>query len=118
MRLTQRLRGVLGTMTLWAVVFAAAGLAGLIPLAFLGVLPPFELSRFLRFAVNSAVSWGLGGAAMGMAFATAILLGERKRSFGALSTRRFAAFGFIAGALVPLGMATFYEITGHSSPAI
>ena len=54
---------------------------------------------------------------MGLAFATAILAGERKRTLGALSSRRLAVWGFVAGAIVPMGIATIAELTGRSSVA-
>lgn len=55
---------------------------------------------------------------MGFAFAAALLLGERKRTLIALSPRRFTAWGFVAGAIVPMGIAMVYQLTGHSSIAI
>ena len=118
MNLMRRMRGVVGTMGVWAVVFGVVGVAGLIPLSLLGVLQPFQLGPFLRFAGNSFVRWGLGGATMGFAFATTILLGERRRTLDALSSRRFTAWGFLAGAIVPMGIAMVYELTGRSSIAI
>ena len=103
MNLTQRARGVMGTMSVWAAVFGVAGVAGSLPLSLLGEMPPFESGRFLRIAVEVFVRWGLGGAGMGFAFAAAILLAERKRTLIALSQRRFSFWGFVAGALVPMG---------------
>jgi len=117
MNVMRRLRGVVGTMGVWGLVFAAVGVAGLIPLSFFGMLPPFQLSRFLGLVAETVIRWGLGGAGMGLAFATAMLLGERRRTLGALSPRRLTAWGFIAGAIVPMGIATVYELTGHSSMA-
>jgi len=116
--LIRRVRGVVGTMSVWAAAFAAVGVLGLIPLSLLGILPPFELRPFLRMLAATVVRWGLGGAGMGVAFAAAILLRERGRSVVALSPRRFAAWGFLAGAIVPIGIATLYELTGRSTVAI
>ena len=118
MQLIRRLRGVVGTMGVWAIVFASAGAAGLIPLLLLDRLPPFELGRFLQLLGIVLVRWGLFGAAMGGAFAAAVLLAERKRTLAALSHRRFAAWGFAAGAIVPMTIGIAYELTGHSSIAI
>src|SRR5262245_16573422 len=115
MALVQRVRGVLATMGIWGVVFGAVGVVGLIPLSLFGRLPPFELGQFLRLLVNVFVRWGLGGAGMGFAFATSILLGERRRTFTALSSRRFTVWGFVAGAVVPIGIAAIYEMTGRST---
>src|SRR5215468_708360 len=118
MHLLQRARGVLATMGIWAVVFGAAGVAGLIPLSLLGALPPFELNRFLRIVVVSFVRWGLGGAVTGFAFATLVAFGERRRTFANLSARRFTVWGFVAAAIVPMAIAMIYELTGRSSIAI
>jgi hypothetical protein len=114
----KRLRGIVGTMATWAVAFAVAGLAGLLPLFAFRMLPSFELKAFLRFAIDSAVRWGLGGAAIGFIFAMTVLIGERKRTLAALSPRRFALWGFVGGATIPLGIAAIYELMGYSSPAI
>jgi hypothetical protein len=91
--------------------FAVVGVVLLLPLWALGALPPFELKAFLRFAINSALRWALGGAGMGFAFSVAVLLGARRRTVMALTPRRFAAWGFVAGAIVPMGMATIYVLT-------
>ena len=118
MNVTRQLRGIVGTMGTWAAAFAIVGVVGLLPLSALGALPPFELKAFLRFAINSALRWGLGGAGMGLAFSVAVVLGARRRTLVALPLRRFAAWGFVAGAIVPMGLATIYVLTGHSSIAI
>lgn len=54
---------------------------------------------------------------MGLAFAGVVLAGERKRTLAELSSRRMASWGFVAGAIVPMGIATIAELTGHSSVA-
>jgi hypothetical protein len=118
MNLVRRLRGVVGTMGTWATVFAVAGAVGLVPLELLGRLGPFERGGFLRMLALVSVRWACVGAGMGLAFATAIMLGERRRVITALSPRRFAAWGFAAGAIVPMGMAAVYVLAGHSSVAI
>ena len=118
MNLMRRLRGVAGTMGTWAAAFAVAGAGGLFVLQALGALPPFELTRFLRTLVVVSLRWALLGAGMGFAFSAAVLLGERKRTLIALSPRRFAAWGFVAGAIVPMGVAAVYVLAGHSSIAI
>jgi hypothetical protein len=117
MNLMRRVRGAVGTAGVWAAAFAIAGVAGLLPLSLLGVLPPFERIRFGRLLAETVLRWGLGGAAMGLAFAMIVLGGERKRTLAAPSSRRFAAWGFVAGAIIPFGMATIAELTGRSSVA-
>jgi len=105
-------------MGIWAAAFALIGVAGLIPLYALGELRSFELSGYLRTLVGSVVRWGIGGAGMGFTFAAALLLGERRHALNELSGKRFAAWGFVAGAIVPAGMAAILVLTGHSSSAI
>ena len=116
MDLFRRLRGAVGMAGVWAVAFAVAGVLGLLPLTLLGVYPPLESIR-LRLLVETAVSWGLGGAAMGLAFAMVVLTGERNRKFAELSSRRLAIWGFVSGAIVPMGIATIAELAGRSSVA-
>ncbi|MEO7086279.1 MAG: hypothetical protein ABI442_03100 [Gemmatimonadaceae bacterium] len=118
MNLRRQVRGAVGIMGIWAAVFGLAGVALLIPLYALGAFPRFEFSGFVRTVVNVFVRWAFGGAGMGLAFAAAVALGERGQAFVALSPRRFVAWGFGAGAIVPTGMATIYVLTGHSSIAI
>jgi hypothetical protein len=115
MNLMRRVRGVVGTMSVWAVVLGVMGTAWPISLALFGALPRFPLGIFLRILALTFVLFGLAGGAMGFTFATAVLLGERKRTLVALSPRRFPAWGFLAGAIVPMGFATFLELTGRSS---
>jgi hypothetical protein len=111
MNVTRQLRGTMGTTATWAAAFAVIGVVLLLPLWAVGALPPFEPKAFLRFAINSAFRWALGGAGMGLAFSLAVIVGARRRSFGALTPRRFAAWGFVAGAIVPMGMATIYVLS-------
>src|SRR6059058_2543844 len=115
MNVTRPMRGIMGTSAVWAAAFAIVGVVLLLPLWTLGALPPFAGGAFLRFAINSAFRWALGGAGMGLAFAAAVILGEGKRTFASLTPRRFAAWGFVAGAIVPLGGATTYVLMGQSS---
>jgi hypothetical protein len=118
MNVMRRLRGIVGTIGIWTAAFTVAGAGGLFVLLALGALPPFELTRFLRTLVVVSVRWAFLGAGMGLAFAGAVLLGERKRTLIALSPRRFAAWGFVAGAIVPMGVTTVYVLAGRSSIAI
>lgn len=117
MNLMRRLRGAVGMAGVWAAAFAIAGVAGLFPLSLLGVLPPFERIRFGRLLAETVLGWGLGGAAMGLAFSVVILAAERRRTLADLSSRRLASWGFVAGAVVPMGIATLAELTGRSSIA-
>jgi hypothetical protein len=117
MNLVRRVRGFVGMMSVWAVVFGVTGTAWPISLALFGALPdwPYPFGIFLRILAQTFALFGSAGAAMGFTFATAVLLGERKRALVALSPRRFAAWGFLAAAIVPMGFATFLELTGRSS---
>ena len=111
MHLTRRLRGVVGTMGVWAVAFSAFGVATTIPLWLLGVLP----QRIGWLMITVPVRWALGGAVIGLGFATAVLIAERRRTLSGLSSRRFAAWGFLAGAIVPLSLAAFYTFKSSGS---
>ena len=84
-------------MAIWAVAFVAFGVATTAVMWSIGVLPRFVF-RWLP--------WGLAGAAMGLAFATAIVLGERRKNIEGLSPRRLVAWGFLAGATAPFGVAS------------
>lgn len=116
MNLMRRLRGVAGSMSIWAVVFAAIGVVGSIPVSLIYRLPPLASGQFARVLVATIVRWGLAGAVMGLAFAAAVMLAERSRTRTTLSLRRFTTWGFLAGAIVPVGLAIVYELTGRSSP--
>ena len=116
MNVMRRVRGALGTAGIWAAAFAVAGVVGLLPLRLFGVLPPFEHIRVGRMLAVTMLNWGLGGAAMGLAFAVAISVAEGKRSLAALSSRRFAIWGFVAGAIVPMGIGAIAQLTGRTGP--
>lgn len=117
MQLVRRIRGIVGTSAVWAALFAVAGLVGLIPLSLLGARPPADPAQVTRFLANTLMRWTIGGAAIGLVFATTVASVERRRSLNSLSPRRFAAWGFIAGAAVPLSITTVANLTGQSSPA-
>jgi len=101
----RRLRGFLGTMAVWAVAVVALGLASTTVLRGIGLLPRF---------VFHWLPWAITGANMGLIFATAIVLGERRKTIEALSPRRLAAWGFLAGATVPFGVAAIDRWGWHS----
>ncbi|HEY4307428.1 MAG TPA: hypothetical protein VGM82_23345 [Gemmatimonadaceae bacterium] len=101
----------------WAAVFAVAGLVGLLPLSLLGTFPPYQYGRFGWMLADIFLRWGLGGAAMGFIFATSVVAAERRRSLESLSLRRFTAWGFVAGAAVPLSMSAFAVLSGDTSLA-
>jgi hypothetical protein len=93
-----------------------AGLAGLVPLWAGGFLPPLSPSTLASLLEGTAVRWALGGAAMGLVFAAAVASIERRRPLRSLSLRRFARWGFLAGASIPVGMAMVSALIGQSSP--
>jgi hypothetical protein len=115
MSVKQRLRGVVGMMVVWALAFGVVGAILAIPLWLLASTLP--LFSFFQMLMEMFVIWAFLGAAMGFVFATAILLGERRHTFGALSARRFAAWGFVGGAIIPMGYSLIAASLGFGSMA-
>jgi len=60
----------------------------------------------------------IGGALAGTLFATTLILAERRRTFAALKTWRFAAWGFVAGAVTSLAFSTWDRVGGAFSPSL
>jgi hypothetical protein len=105
----RRLRGFLGTMAVWAVAMVTVGLVSTVVVRGVDVLVRFEF-RWLPWAVT--------GANMGLVFATALVLGERKKRMEGLSWRRFAGWGFLAGASLPVSLVAFRILTAGYVPGI
>lgn len=90
----RRIRGILGTGTLWGALGAAAGTTiGLVAgLAFPGV--PIGWA-----AVNGAGALGLFGLAAGASFAAALSVTDGRRTLGQLSPSKSAVLGGLMGAV-------------------
>lgn len=102
MRLLRLLRGTIGTAITWAVVWAVAGtalrLAQGAVIDFLGL----GTSLFLRFTLFGGLFYAISGALAGGLFAMLMAVGERRRTFSELSTRRVVAWGTLAGLSYPV----------------
>jgi hypothetical protein len=97
----------------WAAIFAAVGLARLPIYDMLGTLYPTGPGGLMSIVQRVALRGALAGLASGTLFATIVMLAERRRDFGALSTRRFALWGLGAGILFVGGANVAYAISGR-----
>ena len=99
----KRLRGVIGTATIWGLAWFGVSLA-------FWSTKLFGLSALeLGLAVGSAAGVGLAGAITGACFAVVVGIAERRRSFAELTMPRMAVWGAIAG--TPLALAVVAEVS-------
>ena len=101
MSLLKRLRGVLGTMTTWALAWAVFGVL------FRIVLPPEGGLGFptLEMLLWSALAWPIPGAISGLFFAL-LVASDSEDEFSELRTERFITLGALgAGLLAVIGIA-------------
>lgn len=99
MPLSRRVRGLGGAAVVWTAVF---GTAGFIVISLDQVLHGSSLGKALSFALRVTPQWLIGGAVMGTLFGLMVMLAERRRDFAALTSRRFALWGLVAGAATSL----------------
>jgi hypothetical protein len=103
MSILRRLRGVLGTAVTWALSFAGVGVVittvALVALRVTGVLPPGSGGQAVAEGVAAVLRWATLGAASGASFAALILIAGDRRTLASLSSKRFAGWGFAAGAV-------------------
>ena len=108
-RWLKRLRGAVGMGLTWAaawsVVGAVAGLVSTAKVAGLG----FGAGVMAFGVLFSVVLFGSIGLIGGVAFSVVLGLAERNRSLNEMSLLRFAAWGAVAAALVPLTAALMFE---------
>ena len=96
----RRLRGILGTSVLWALVWALLGCLLLLAEAFFGD-HAHHVAQPARLVLMSVGFFGVWGAVSGGVFALALAIAERRRSIEQLSMWRVGAWGAIGGAALP-----------------
>jgi hypothetical protein len=114
--MNRRLRGVLGTALTWSVGWGILGLveAALRSLPYKGVRIPIDP---MRFVITVTLNRAIFGFVSGALFALALwYVGRRARGLGALSTRRVAAWGMVAGSVLPAGVVALLTATGVAIP--
>jgi len=108
--LLHRLRGIIGTALVWAVVW--------LPLGELLVLyrnsQSVECFACARASFVLAI-WTGWGAFSGAVFATVLMITERRHSFADLSIRRFALWGALGAVSVPAAI-TVWDVTNFAGP--
>src|SRR5579885_1668202 len=114
MAILRRLRGVAGIVGVWGGVFAVMSAPVVLAIRSFGGPPPPGAPTLTDAIVEAARGWGMIGGAMGLVFAAAIMLADRRHSLGTLTTRRFALWGLSAGALVPLAVNSAYVLAGRA----
>jgi hypothetical protein len=97
--LSRRLRGFLGVMTTWGVVFSAFGVASFTAIILTGRFPDAIGYRFLPMV---ALRGFIAGALSGALFAALLVARNRSQTVSSISMRRATALGFVGGASLPL----------------
>ena len=113
MSILRRVRGVAVSAIVWAIVFAAVGLARLPVYGLLGTLYPTGPGGLVEVVRRVALNGALAGLASGALFATIVMLAERRRDFATLTGRRFALWGLAAGMLFVGGTDVVNAIAGR-----
>ena len=113
MFILRRIRGVAVSAAIWAVAFAAVGLARLPVYDFLGTLYPTGPGGLLGVVRTVALNGAVAGLASGALFATIVMLAERRHNFASLTARRFALWGLGAGMLFTGGVDVAYAVAGR-----
>ena len=97
--LSRRVRGFLGVMTTWGVVFSALGAASFTAIILSGRFPAEVGYRFIPIV---ALRGFIAGALSGALFAALLVARKRSQTVSTISIRRATALGFIGGASLPL----------------
>ena len=97
----RKLRGILSTAAVWALVWLPIGLSLALILG-----PPSEcLYCAPHWLLYQIVIWAIWGALSGALFAVILILMERRRTLAELSLRRNATWGALASLFLPLLLA-------------
>ncbi|MES2177090.1 MAG: hypothetical protein V4550_04430 [Gemmatimonadota bacterium] len=104
----RRLRGIIGVAVTWGVGLSALATSCLAVAVGTGIVPRlvFGLGEIAQVALRGF----LVGAAIGVLFSGALITAERRRTLASLSTKHSAAWGFLAGACVPLPFAMAFGV--------
>jgi hypothetical protein len=94
----RRLRGALGTGLTWA---AGWGVLGAVHGLVLGIFKPWQW-EFYNPILTTARGYAIAGLIAGTGFGALLMALDRGKTLGALSYRRFGAWGAAGGALVPV----------------
>jgi hypothetical protein len=108
----RRLRGVFGSVLIWAVLWIPLGIvAGAVRYS---LTPPYDLISDVNappeyppafpIIANTAIAFVVWGGVVGLIFALILLGAERKRAVHELSPRRFAAWGALSALGLPLAL--------------
>jgi hypothetical protein len=108
--LWKRLRGVLGAVLIWAVLWIPLGIgAGALRYSqtppsdiISDINAPPEYPPALPIIAGTTLAFVIWGAAVGLFFAITLATAERRRAIHELSVRRFAAWGALAALGLPL----------------
>jgi hypothetical protein len=102
--LLRRLRGILGTAVVWAIVWGALGAVFLAAQSLWEHLEhdPYRTPSYGQLLARGFLIFSIWGAVSGAVFALALALAERKRSVSDLSMRRVATWGALGGVTLPL----------------
>jgi hypothetical protein len=96
--LSRRVRGFLGVMTTWGVAFSALAVISMTAV----ILGNPDVPLGFRHLPALALRGFLAGALAGGLFAALVAGRERSGSVSSMSPRRFALWGFVGGASLPV----------------
>jgi len=99
--LWRRVRGVLGTASIWFVSWATLGALYLLVDVVRHAWIPEVRSQLLSGLVAIGLFWGIWGAISGIVYGISVAVSQRGRALGQLQARHLAFWGAFAGASYP-----------------
>ena len=106
MLVLRRLRGIAGSAFTWGVLWGALGASAYVVISLVGgsaaSRPQLDVGFLAGLFGTGFRFFGSIGAIAGGLFATAVSLGERRRTVGTLSPRRMMLWGALGGAALPV----------------
>ena len=106
----RRLKAMLMTALLWAISWAVVGTLALGVILLVGPNPGVRLGVLAGLMLRSALYWMVWGGIAGFSFAGILAVAERRHTLEQLATVRLALWGFLGGALLPIGTAALWNI--------